>query len=100
VKLILESGRTVSDPSAEDIAQALPVEGFAILSESTDAMSYMQFAKGTRRHQLEYQQDSIHNHFEATDTDLTIERIIGVFQKYASGDQSWRDDVCWKPMKL
>ena len=40
MQLILESGKTIENPSDEEIAQSLPAEEFAILSDGPDSSTY------------------------------------------------------------
>jgi hypothetical protein len=49
---------------------------------------------------LEYQVDSLDNHFRAVNDPLTMEAVIRAFQKYARGDESWRFGFRWERMEL
>jgi hypothetical protein len=103
MQLFLESGKTVQNPSDEDIARHLPAEDFAILSDSAESSTYLQV--GERKEPpwdliMEYQVGSLDNHFRATDSPLTIEVVIAAFQKYAKGDASWKADFHWKRIEL
>ncbi len=44
---------------------------------------------------LEYQLDSVKNHFKAINPELTIEMVVVAFQKYASHEESWISDFEW-----
>ncbi|MFL5245404.1 MAG: hypothetical protein ACJ8FY_25185 [Gemmataceae bacterium] len=97
MELKLESGPILINPSIEEIANVLPFEGFAIISENLESMSFMQFCKSRKKGlALEYQVDSLENHFTATSVSLTMEGIVLAFQKYAQGDASWRSDFQWQ----
>jgi hypothetical protein len=102
LELTLESGKTITNPSDEEIARLLPAEDFAILSDGPDSLTYVQFAKCKERWELmlEYQVASRDNHFRAVDADLTMRRIVAAFQKYAKGDASWKCDFQWEQMKV
>ena len=101
--LSLESGTTIPDPSDEEIANSLPLEEFGIIRETIDSSSYLQFAEEKEPPWeliLEYQIDSLDNHFKAVDAPLTMERITRAFQKYARGDDSWKTDFKWEHMEF
>lgn len=101
MQLSLESGRTITSPSDEEIARLLPAEEFAILSDGPDSCTYLQFAKEKPwKLMLEHQFDSLDNHFQAVGAELTMGRIVAAFQKYAKGDASWRSDFQWEQMKV
>lgn len=87
--------QTIHNPSAVEIAEAfLQDEQFLILSAVPDSLTYIQFHWTERT--LEYQDASIERHFRATDDSIiSMEQIIAAFQKYARGDDSWRDDFQW-----
>jgi hypothetical protein len=97
MELKLESGQILINPSIEEIAKVLPFEGFAIISDNSESMRYLQFSKSRKKGLgLEYQADSLENHFTATAVSLTMERIVLAFQKYAQGDASWQSDFQWQ----
>jgi hypothetical protein len=103
MQLILESGTTIENPSDEDIARSLPAEEFAILSDGHDSHTYLQVGECNEPPwdlMVEYQVDSLANHFRAVNTPLTKEAVIIAFQKYARGDASWRSDFQWERMEL
>jgi hypothetical protein len=103
MKLFLEASVTIDDPPPEQMAKAVKTEKFAILSEACDSGTYIQFLRRERRNPpltLEYQEGSTDNHFRAKDADITSERIVAAFWKYATGDDSWKRDFDWEPLKL
>jgi len=101
LQLSLESGRTVTNPSDEEIARLVPAEEFAILSDGPDSCTYLQFAKEQPWNlMLEYQVDSLNNHFRAVGAELTMGQIVAAFQKYAKGDASWKSGFQWEQMKV
>jgi hypothetical protein len=101
LQLFLESGRTIMNPSNEEIARLVPAEEFAILSDGPDSLTYLQFAREQPWNlMLEYQVDSLDNHFRAVGAELTMGQIVAAFQKYAKGDDSWKTDFQWEQMKV
>src|SRR5262249_44625296 len=44
---------------------------------------------------LEFQDGSLDQHYRSKDPDLPLALVIDLFQRYARGDQSWRDEVEW-----
>jgi hypothetical protein len=103
MKLFLESGKVLDNPSVQQFEAAVRSERFAILSDSKDCLTYMQFLRKPRlplQFALEYQEDSIDGHYKAVGTDLTVESIVNALRKYAAGDQSWKGDFKWEQMKL
>jgi hypothetical protein len=101
MQLILESVKTIENPTAGEIAEALPSTRFAVLASGPESSSYMQFARSRKRGiELEYQVDSLGNHFRAFDSSLTMERVITAFQKYASRDDSWKTDFQWEHLDV
>jgi hypothetical protein len=45
---------------------------------------------------LEYQEGSLDQHYRSRSGLLPLARVTAVFQKYAAGDGSWRQDVEWE----
>ena len=103
MQLFLESGVIIENPSDEEIAGSLPAEEFGIISDGPDSFTYLQFAESKVPPWdliLEYQVDSLDNHFRAVNAALTIEDITTAFQKYANGDGSWKTDFQWERVRL
>src|SRR5438552_3701540 len=97
MQLTVEANRLIESPSDEEIANLLPATKFAVISDGPDSGTYMQFSKSRKYGiELEYQIDSLENHFKASDASLAIERVITAFQKYAKGDDSWKTGFQWK----
>lgn len=118
MRLEFENGMTIEDPDDALIAEALatlgsdaePPEGgtladdieqlagktneYAILAR--DEMTYIQ-ASGDpdRGFILEYQEGSIEEHFCSIDKDLSLQQIVSAFQRFARGDDSYRNDFAW-----
>src|SRR5262249_53479118 len=96
MQLIVEAGRAIENPTSGEIAEALSFARFAVLTSEPDSASYIQFARSRKRGiELEYQIDSLANHFRAIDPSLTMERVVAAFQKYVSRDDSWKTDFQW-----
>jgi hypothetical protein len=99
--LIVESAKAIENPTGDEIAQALSVARFAVLASGPESSSYMQFARGRKGGiELEYQVDALEKHFRACDLSLTMDRVIAAFQKYVSGDDSWKTDFQWVPVDV
>ncbi|MGA2499230.1 MAG: hypothetical protein ABSH20_15935 [Tepidisphaeraceae bacterium] len=100
MQLFLESTfQTVENPTDADIARLLPEEReFAILSDGPDSLTYMQFAWSEEPGELllEYQEGTLYTHFRAIGAEMTIDRIVAAFQKYAQGDDSWKGEFRWE----
>jgi hypothetical protein len=112
MRLSLEDGTTLMDPTAAQIADALRTlnwledNSFAILEKSDDS-TYLQTAQMDEpdlkepRFVLEYQDVSLARHYEAVAEDgIALEKVIAGFQQYATGSESWRDGFEWKKMDL
>jgi hypothetical protein len=101
MQLIVESAKAIENPTPDEIADALSAARFAVLVSGPGSSSYMQFARSRKRGiELEYQVDSLENHFIAFDPSLTMDRVIAAFKKYASGDDSWMTDFQWMPVDV
>ena len=44
---------------------------------------------------LEFQEGSLDQHYRSTNPDLPLALVTDLFQRYARGDQSWREEVEW-----
>lgn len=103
MKLELEDGTTISQPSDQDIEVSLArLDGrrssFAILNR--DAMTYIQTA-GTYEsgYELEYQDEDTEHHYRAIGS-VDHEQVVSAFQRYAKGDPSWKDDFTWERVEI
>ncbi|NQT18604.1 MAG: hypothetical protein HQ592_02785 [Planctomycetes bacterium] len=118
MRLEFENGLTIEDPDDALIAEALATLGIegelpegGILAEDTkpfagktneyailgrDDMTYIQ-ASGhpDTGFILEYQEDTLEEHFCSIDKTLSLEQIISAFQKFACGDASYKNDLAW-----
>lgn len=103
MQLETDSGLVINSPSNEDIERALRSEGFAFVWDGSDACTYLQFAKkkvAPWDFVLEYQINSLDDHFRAIDSPLGIDDIIAAFQNYAAGGQDWKTRFRWERMFL
>ena len=99
--LTLESGKVISMVTEYDIRTLLAGQQFAILTERE--LTYLQCARRNDEaddYVLEYQAGSLDEHYVATDTDITLERVISAFLRYRRGDASWWNEFHWQKMEL
>ena len=107
MKLIRETGTTVN-VSEGDIRSSLEGEEFAILVSDEDEATYMQFHDSRdaddqvlqEEYILEYQAGSLSEHYDATDSRITLVMVTDAFVKYLRCDETWMTDFAWKPMSL
>jgi hypothetical protein len=96
MKLILESGRKINEPTEQDIREAIYSEEFVILTSNADRYIQCSIQKEPPfLHSLEYQDGSIDKHFRA-DRPITPEQTVSAFLKYFSGDSAWQTDFRWE----
>ena len=97
MKLEVESGTVVDDPTEAEIRETIEGEGFAILGD--DPMTYIQCATDEETpaaYILEYQDGSLKRHFRAVDDPITLDRVISAFTRYLRKDASWKADFKWE----
>ena len=88
------------DPSSDDIEAGLSSltgegDSFAILAESP--MTYIQTSgSATSGFVLEYQTDSLDQHFRSTSHQLPLHQVIEAFQRYRACDPAWREVTTWE----
>ena len=93
--LELESGNTIKDPKYEDFPSALrELESekslYAILESNSG--EFIQTAGNKKDgYKIEYQEESIEKHYQLEGR-FTLEQVIRIFQQYAKGDNSWKED--------
>ncbi|MFO0863897.1 MAG: hypothetical protein U0744_04435 [Gemmataceae bacterium] len=101
MRLTLESGTTIDDPTEDDLLLMIEDEAFVIL-ESRD-YTYIQCAltdDDASEYVLEYQDGSLDRHYHAIDEPITLERVTSAFIKYLLGDPTWLTDFKWEKMEL
>ena len=87
------------DPDPATIAKVLAeLDGdrhvLATLGESD--LTYLQVTGGGPAGlQLEFQDGSLDRHYRSKNPDQPLALVTDLFQRYARGDQSWRDEVEW-----
>ena len=98
VVLELGSGEKIANPTDAQIRAALEEldvqrdgEGFAILARSP--MTYVQVSgDAARGFDLEYQVDSVREHYRARRTDYALDEVVAVLAAYRDGAERW-DEV-------
>ena len=110
MRLSMENGTELKDPSPAEIDQALRTlnrsedNSFAILEQAD--LTYLQVAQEDDPDQdaprlvLEYQDGSMDRHYQAVADSLSLMTVIEIFQAYAGGDEKWRSRVQWEPMQV
>ena len=100
MNLELESGEILEMPSVNDLAR-IEGEEFAILFQSEG--TYLQCAERSEPpwdYLLEYQIETTTQHYQAVDGPIDFPRILKAFEKYLTGDESWKSDFQWEKMDL
>lgn len=103
MQLDLEDGTIYDDPTPREVAEALAsldgdANSFAIIGR--DEMEYLQASGGVGAgFRVEYQAGSLREHYRCPER-ISLYRATRLFQKYAVGDDTWRQDLPWEPMKL
>jgi len=98
VVLELSSGKKIANPTDAQIRAALEEldvqrdgEGFAILARSP--RTYVQVSgDAARGFDLEYQVDSVRQHYRARRTDYALDEVVAVLAAYRDGAERW-DEV-------
>ena len=104
MKLKTETGRSIRNPSTDEISIALnSIDGdkchFASLR--VNEMTYVQTSGDPNQgFSLEYQTGSVDRHYIATDEKLKMEEIEKAFLAYSKGDDSWINDHDWIKLDL
>ena len=87
------------DPDPATIAKilaALDGDRHVLATLGDSDLTYLQASGGVRSGlTLEFQDGSLDRHYRSGTADLSLEVVIDVFQRYARGDQSWREGVEW-----
>lgn len=100
--LEIESGPVIHGITSDELTAALRPDRFVILNQVPN--TYMQYAphhKIPDAFLLEYQEDSVANHYQATDVaSLTFERVVMAMVDYHRGGTDWRTAFQWERMKL
>ena len=102
LRLSLEDGRVIDNPSPVSITSALTSlkpdsNSFAIL-ERTDT-TYLQISmQSSDEFILEYQDGSLDKHFQANVYDLSD--VTCAFKAYAARDESWKTQFDWQRIEL
>jgi hypothetical protein len=100
MSLTFGSGKVKRDPAEEDIRGGLAGQEFAILA--LDPQTFIQCSSQGQpygQYVLEYQHGSAHERYRATDPKITSDRVVKAFCKYLDGDETWRLDFRWEPVR-
>ena len=107
MKLILVPDEELENPGPDQIAETLhklrQQEGGAVIlvNDQLGDEFFLQAAGNPQLgYALEYREGSEEQHFQATEADISVERLVEAFQKYASGDSSWKSDFQWEQMEF
>src|SRR5262245_19551468 len=90
------------DPDSATIGKVLASldghrHGLATLGDSE--LTYVQVSGGAETGLvLEYQEGSLDRRYRSVATNLPLDIVTDVFQRYARGDQSWQRGVEWEHM--
>jgi hypothetical protein len=104
MRLDLEDGTTVVDPSPEQLRDALlglrvPGNSFAILEQQPGF--YMQAVKNEDgSYDLEYRDGSRDKHFKTSSRLMDNIDLIDAFTSYLERDDGWRRRFEWEPLPL
>jgi hypothetical protein len=97
--MILDVGNVerIENPSAEQVEHYLgfmpPQSPFVILDASDDR--FIQAAPGDEGYRVEYREEG-RMYF----VDVPFEQAVKLFEAYRSGDESFKDAVPWRPLRL
>jgi len=88
------------DPDAATIAKilgSLDGDHHVLVTLGRSELTYVQ-ASGSVETGLavEYQEGSLDRHYQSGVPMLPLETVIDIFQRYAHGDESWRERVPWE----
>lgn len=104
--LDIRGTRTISNPSAEDIKEAIRSIGkaipdpYVILQKGASGYTYIQaILAGKSLWQVEYQDGHLDQHFAAANS-IGTEDLIRMFVSYAHADDAWRSAVEWDLVEL
>jgi hypothetical protein len=89
-----------SDPDAETIAAVLASldgERHVLATLGHSDLTYVQVSGAVKTgFALEYQEGSLDQHYRSRAVTLPLDAVTVVFQKYARGDEGWRQGIDWE----
>jgi hypothetical protein len=89
-----------SDPDAETIAAVLASldgERHVLATLGRSDLTYVQVSGAVKTgFAVEYQEGSLDRHYKSRAATLPLEAVTVVFQKYARGDEGWRQGIDWE----
>lgn len=101
-QLHLANGAPIDDPAPRAIANALSTldpkdNTFAVYVRGGSGNTYMQTAcDDENEFVLEYQEGSVEQHYQCANRYLKLGGVIDIFQRYARGDDSWKNENEWE----
>ncbi len=105
MQLDISGARIIQDPTVEEMKEAIdglkiPHDPFLILgTEGYD--SYIQCCGDAEEgFDLEYQEGSIENHYQAINANFGANEILARFLSYAAGGNEWHNGIEWEKMDL
>src|SRR5262245_5451274 len=88
------------DPNPETIAAMLAsLDGgrHVLVTLARSEVTYLQVSGSVQAgFALEYQEGSLDRHHKSLAANLPLDRVTDIFQRYARGDEGWRQDMDWK----
>ncbi len=103
IQLELLDGTVIHNPSEGEIADALgglDPDGDAVAILARTDMTYMQTARGDVGFALEYQVESLFQHYQCVDQELSMERVVEAFVSYSQGTGTWNRNFQWERIDL
>lgn len=102
LRLILEKGSLIDNPTSEQIADALSSldadgNSFAILERTETTYIQTGFQK-SGEYIIEYQEGSLDQHYQTVARD--VQQVIAMFQAYAVGHDTWQQECEWNKLDL
>jgi hypothetical protein len=100
----INGGASIEDPTPQDITTGLASltgtgDSFAILASSE--MTYLQASGGpSHGFVIEYQVDSLDQHYQSVSNSLPLSTVTTAFQRYAVSDPSWKSVTGWQHLDL
>lgn len=102
MRLTLQNWTLIDNPTSDQISDAISSlnaggNAFAIL-EKTDATYFQTFLEPTGEYIVEYQDGSLDEHYKSSVFDM--QQLITMFQSYAAGGDTWKQQCDWSKMEL
>ena len=100
MKLSLSGVKEIANPTLDQIENAICVlhSLFVILSRRED--EFMQVRPTGCGWLLEFQDGSVDEHYQCTNKELPLKEVTAALHAYRAGDDSWRESLEWKRIKV